>query len=401
MYCRKGVNKMHKRSGVLFSLAVFLVLFGFESPDIIYDNCKEPLHDADCSQFIAEGAGSAKNVILMIGDGMGINQVVAARIYENGPKKPLELETPQHQGTLSTCSLSGITDSAAAGTALATGHKTLNSRISTGPNGETLKSMLEEVKAKRATGLVTTCQIYDATPAVFAAHTPDRSESRKIIQDFLKTRPELLMGGGLSAWSAKADAPDLVKDARKAGYTYVQTRTELLSLDLDRVDRLLGLFAETDMTYEAVREQDNPEPHLHEMTVVALDLLSRDPRGFFLMVEGGTLDHACHRMSLNRMLAEVLEFNESVKVVLEWAESHPQTLVIITADHETGGLEIMSGHYSKGDRVKVKWTTAVLPMVSTHSSQRVPIYAQGPNSAAIKDYQDNTAVYCIIHNAFK
>ncbi len=392
---------MRKKSGVFFLLAVLLGVFGFESSDIIYDNCKEPLSNADCARFIAEGAGEAENVILMIGDGMGVNQVVAARIYQNGPDKPLELETPRHQGMLSTCSLSGVTDSAAAGTALATGHKTLNARVSIGPNRENLKSVLEEVKSKRATGLVTTCQIWDATPAVFAAHTPDRGEARKIVRDYLNIRPEVLMGGGRSAWSAKADLPDLIKDARKAGYTYVQTGAELMNLDIDRVERLLGLFSETDMTYEAVRKQDNPEPRLHEMTVVALDLLSRDPRGFFLMVEGGTLDHACHRMSLDRVIAEVLEFNESVKVVLEWAKSHPQTLVIITADHETGGIEIKSGHYGKGDRVKVKWTTAVLPMLSMHSSQRVPVYAQGPNSAAIKDYQDNTAVYCIIHNAFK
>ena len=378
-------------------LLLALGVLGFESADVVYDECKGKPENAVCSEYAGKDAGRAKNVILMIGDGMGVNQVFAARVQANGPGEPLALESLPRRALVTTCSRSGYTDSAAAATALATGHKAFVKDISTSPEGQEYETLLELAqKLGKSAGLVTTADITDATPAAFGAHVPARKERQGVAEDYLgQTRPELLLGGGRHEFPAP-----LLSRARAEGYAIVYNLPELNRLDPIKSPRVLGLFAEDNLTYEADRPADSPEPRLQEMAGFALERLSQNPDGFFLMIEAGLIDHACHLGKLDKAIAEVLEFNAAVETVLAWMGNRTDTLLIVTADHETGGLTIAGDHYQKGDTVKAKFTTKTIPGVpALHSKQRVPLFALGPNSAAVKDHLDNTAVYCLVRHA--
>lgn len=386
---------------LLAGLAV--LLYGFEPTDVIEDQCiLQEDRAAQCSGFVSDGAGEARNVILIIGDGMGIGATYAGRVYLNGPDQPLSWEKLPHRGLVTTCAIGGITDSAAAGTAIATGHKTSNGTISQGPDRDSpvYESVLESVKDIRATGLVTTTSLWDATPAVFAAHAPRRAQSRSIAQQMVEvTGPRVMMGGGAGAFTGDGMGPDLVEKARDMGYAVVTDREGLLALDTGSTDRVLGLFSSGPLTCEKEREPDCTEPHLSEMARAAIEVLSRDPRGFFLMIEGARIDHASHGLNVDRLVMEMAEFNRTVELALDWADSHPGTLVVITADHETGGMRVVKRDYEAGDKIKVIWTSAPLYIHANHSSQRVPIYGVGPNAGAIRTEMDNTEVYCVIRNA--
>ena len=403
--------KIRKGTVLLLFVAWSLVgLMGFEPAEIVSADCGAP-HPAaaDCASFKAEGAGSARNVILLIGDGMGLSQIYAGRVKVNGPDHPFAFETLPDRGLATTCSESGITDSAAASTALNSGHKTRNGMIDTGPEEERFVNIADFIHARRAVGVVTTVRVWDATPAGAVAHASLRSQRRSIAQEMVtQTRPEVIMGGGASAYLPNAspfarselDRLDMVGLARDEGYSVVRTAAELQAQDLGRASRLLGLFALEDMAYELDRKPDSTEPHLSEMAAAALDVLDNDPRGFFALIEGGAIDHACHGTDLDRMLGEVAEFNRTVDLALAYAASHPDTLVIVTADHETGGMEIVPKNYRRGDRVEVKWHSQIVPGKAGHSSQKVGVFAYGPNAAAIRPEMENTEIFCVIRNAF-
>ncbi len=378
-----------------WTLLLCLGLFGFEPADVVVDSCKR-LEEAQCDQYRAEGAGQAKNVIIMIGDGMGLNQIYAARVKVNGPQQPLALESLPHRGLVTTCSLSGTTDSAAAGTALATGHKAVNGDISLSPQGEKWQTVLELAeKLGKRTGLVTTATITDATPAVFGAHVPARADQSGVAQDYLtETKPNVLLGGGRRRFSGAQ-----MKTALADGYAIVADLPGLEKLDPDRTERTLGLFAVNNMTYETDFQPGSTEPHLHEMAAFALKELEQDPKGFFLMIEGGQIDHACHEGNLDKSIAETLEFNRTVQMVLDWIGNRTDTLLLITADHETGGLTITPKDYQKGDAVEARFTTKFPLFPAAHSKQEVAVFAAGPNAAAVHSHLDNTAISCIMRKA--
>ena len=344
----------------------------------------------------------AKNVILFIGDGMGQAQVMATRVFAHGPEGRLNIECLEHFGYVTTYpNGSFVTDSAAAGTAMATGHKTSNDIIGQGEHGQEYKSILEFAREMgKATGLVTTTEVTHATPATFAAHEANREEAKAIALDYLNgAQPDVILGGGSWVWT-----PSLLEEAGKLGYTNVFTKKEMDTLDPAGVKKLLGLFAHSHMAF--VVERGSQEPSLKEMTLEALEILQRDPEGFFLMVEGGRIDHAGHNNDLERLIHEVLDFDEAVGAVrarLEVRHGEPaggttnqETLLIITADHETGGLSIVGprGHLpSKGERVEVRWATKY------HTAADVPIWAQGPGAEAVRGRMDNTEVFNLIKNA--
>ncbi|HUT53240.1 MAG TPA: alkaline phosphatase [bacterium] len=396
--------RFRTRAWSVLAAIAFISLCGFNPEDVVPDRCSlQKEAAADCSAFAADGAGTAKNVILIIGDGMGIGATYAGRVYQNGPDQPLDWEELPHRGLVTTCAIGMITDSAASGTAFATGHKTRIGEVSVspGPEYKPYQSVLEFVKDRKATGLVTTTMIWDATPAVFAAHAPKRSSSKDIAAQMLeKTGVDVMLGGGAAAFKADATHPDLIAKAPDLGYKVVATAPELAKVDLTNTNKLLGLFADKSLEYEAERPAESTEPHLSDMAAVALDILDNDPRGFFIMIEGANIDHAGHSMDMDDLLGEMAEFDKTVDLVLAWAQEHPDTLIVITADHETGGIKVIPGEYNKGDKIEVKWTTAFLGLHASHSSQQVPIYAIGPNASAIKPHMDNTEIYCVLKNAF-
>lgn len=350
-----------------------------------------------CSMASAP-ASAAKNVIIMIGDGMGFQQVRAGSYYLTGAAGNLVFE-PYYKAGVTTRSLnSSITDSAAAASAIATGHKVNNNAVSQ-YGSTTFTTILEAAKGLgKSTGMVTTVPITHATPAAFGAHDLNRDNYIAIGNDYLNSsRPDVLFGagdparGGSSYFTAAQ-----VTTAQSLGYQVVYDNAQMNALDPATTNRALGLFQGAQLTWEYDRAPNNPEPHLTDMTTKALDLLSDDTDGFFLMVEGGAIDYAAHGHDIVRMTREVTEFNNSVAAVLDWMQGRNDTLLIVTADHETGGLTATN---QAGSYPTATWTS------TDHTAANVPIYATGANVSLINGYisggvMDNTKIYSFMSAAF-
>jgi len=333
---------------------------------------------------------SPKNVILFIGDGMGFEHVKAAGYYANGRAGRLFFEGFKHKAEMTTHPVSGaITDSAASGTAMATGCKVRNGVVSMaipGDGGE-LETLVEYFKKKgKSTGLVTTTYITHATPACFGAHAKSRQELADIAGDYLsQTRPNVLFGAGGHEMS-----PD---QARQAGYTVVTDALSLSKLDTENVSMVSGQFG-NDIPYEYDRMgkggqmQAGVLPSLSQMTAVALKVLDNDADGFFLMVEGGKIDWAAHANHLERVILETVELDCAVRQACKWAAGWDDTLIIVTADHETGGLRVTSNE-GKGNWPIAAWSS------KGHTAAKVPVYATGPGAEMVSGVLDNTDIFRI------
>ncbi|GGE56803.1 alkaline phosphatase [Priestia taiwanensis] len=284
-----------------------------------------------------------KNVILMIPDGFSTAYATNYRWYK-GRNTVMDAFLVGMARTYSASSK--VTDSAAAGTAMATGVKTTNGMISMSPDGKKLKTILEAAKEeKKATGLVVTATITHATPAVFAAHVPSRWKEEDIAPQMLQQQIDVLLGGGLAYFIPKKEGgesqTDLIDEAKKKGYTFVRNKHQLLAAQEEKV---LGLFAEKDMAPEL--ERDNTiEPSLAEMTSAALTKLSKHPQGFFLMVEGSQIDKAGHHHDAAWAMKDIEAFEDAVEKAIEFAKQDGETLVVVVGDHDTGGFSV--GGYGK------------------------------------------------------
>lgn len=274
-------------------------------------------------EYIA-GSG-VKNVIFFIGDGMGYEVITTTRLLTVGKDGRLWMETSKAVAIVRTYSANSlVTDSAAAGTALATGYKTNNAVISMTPPPELkpLKTILEAAKEReKSTGLVTTVTITHATPACFAAHTDSREELPIADQYAENKNVDVLLGGGRQffipkSWSGsrRTDERNLIEEFEDAGYAYVKTAAELKATTAKKI---LGLFALGALDYAIDREEKPSEqPTLAEMTKKAIEVLSKNPKGFFLMVEGGKIDWACHGHDPATAVADTSAFDEAVKTAL-------------------------------------------------------------------------------------
>jgi len=328
------------------------------------------------------------NVIVMIGDGMGPEQVKAGGIYENGSEGSLGFEALPYSATSTTYSASSsVTDSAAAATAIATGEKVNNGILSlaTPGDGQELETLLERAQARGlAVGLVTTTFITHATPAAFGAHEANRDNYAQIGADYLnQTRPDVLLGGGGNGIT--------VAGAEAAGYTVATDSSQMQAADTSAVSRLSGQFGTSNLPYEY--DGLGNLPHLSEMAAVALDVLDNDPDGLFLMIEGGRIDHACHANDIDRVVSEVVEFDNAFDVVRSWASGHREnTLLIVTADHETGGLTVTANN-GAGTAPDVTWST------SGHTATNVGVYASGPGADRVTGTLDNTDIHAIVMTA--
>ena len=343
-------------------------------------------------------------IILFIGDGMGQYHRAAARMLSLPENAQLTMDALAFDGWSRTGSAnSAITDSAAGGTAISTGEKTNNGMAGMAPDGTWLRTILESAKVKGlATGLITTTQMTHATPATFGAHVPLRSMMHEIAEQYLDAEIDILLGGSEDEFlpttetgcypepGERADGRNLISEAIVAGYSYFCAPAEFAAFNPDTNDKVLGLFADEGFL-------SLYSPTLAEMTIKALDVLSQDPEGYFLMVEGGQIDWASHDNNASLMMERTLAMDHAISAALTHSASQ-SSIIIVTADHETGGLSISSNpsgfpseenpfYYPEGTPFYLQWQT------TGHTASDMPISAQGPFSETISGIHENTDIF--------
>ena len=345
---------------------------------------------------------------------MGFEHVKAASFYAYGEEEKLSFER-YYRGEVTTHSANSYlennhaTDSAASATAMATGQK-VNNKVISERSRQPIKTILEHLQEKgKATGLVTTVPITHATPAGFGAHSRARSNYSDIANDYMtQTRPNLLFGAYY-----KNGRGMTVEKAKQAEYAVATTRQQMLDL-VGPIDKnstevffLAGLFSPEEMQYEydyyhppvilfpleEIIDVPNYDtvPHLSEMTSAALRALDNDPNGFFLMVEGGKIDWAAHDNIIEFTVFETLEFDRAFRVVMDWAQDREDTLIVVTSDHECGGLKVVKNN-RRGFMPEVFWGS------KEHTGANVPIYAAGEGAGEFVGVIDNTDIFKIIVN---
>ena len=350
-----------------------------------------------CVSTLDSACAQAKSAILFIGDGMGLAQVTAARIFEgNARDGKLTLDTMDHTALVRTYSADRlVTDSAAAGTALASGVKTNNGMVGVAPDGQSVATVLEMAKAAgKSVGLVTTTTITHATPACFYAHVPSRNAEAVIAAQLVDAAEvDVIFGGGRAFFlpqgsadpetddsSRREDDRNLLSEMAAKGYRVVRNSEEFEAAAADfknvsGVSKILGLFSPGMMAYEAQRGDDKwGEPSIAKMTELAIEILSKNPNGFFLMVEGGRIDHASHGNQAYLAVTDLLAFDAALKVAKDKTDPGKSTLIVVTADHETGGLSI-NGYPSidiGGERLFTE--------SSSNSAPHILTFATGPGA---------------------
>ncbi|MEK0312765.1 alkaline phosphatase [Cohnella sp. 56] len=359
----------------------------------------------------------AKNVVLLIGDGMSANIRTAARVVSKGIgegkfKGWLEMEKMDYMGFVTTSGMDSIvTDSANSASAYATGHKTAVNAEGVYPDNTAdplddprVENIVELVKRTKgmSTGIVTTADVTDATPAAMATHTRKRSESEAIVNMFLEpaSRPDVIMGGGLEWFlpekdgGKRKDGKSSIDAFKSLGYSYVTNATELNKAG--GASKLLGLFKKGNMNVYYDREYTKPvntdivgkevdQPTLMEMTSQALNALGKNKKGFFLMVEGASIDKMAHPMDFERLIWDTIEFDQTVGLVKQYAAKHPDTLIVVTSDH--GHSMTLNGTY---DTVAAAGKTGeeLREFVGTYADSKFPTYVDA-NKDGFPDNPDS------------
>jgi alkaline phosphatase len=356
---------------LVMTIALFFSSTAIAGPITL--DCQFYTDQYDSTQYPDISDGKVKNVILFIGDGMGLAQIYASRCTALGPSGRLYMERLPYLGQMDTYSKNKfITDSAASGTAMATGHKTDNYCIAQLPCETKIKTILEVARdAGLATGLVATSTITHATPASFAAHNRRRSNQAEMAIDLSIANVDVMLGGGKKYWipmteegSSRKDSLNLWSDMVEKGYSLVQTEEEMNAVTSGK---LLGLFAPSGLKFK------DAEPSLAEMTSKAIEILSQDEDGFFMMVEGSQIDWECHDNEEDKMVWNTLELDLAVKEALNFAKDDGETVVIVTADHECGGLTLVWGEVG-GKNIIAAYSSL------NHTAVPVPVYSYGPNA---------------------
>ena len=341
---------------------------------IILGSCQQNINDPD----------KPRNVILMIGDGMGTTQVTAGLIA-NGNLNLLRFTETGFVKTNSADNL--ITDSAAGGTALATGEKTYNGAIGVDTAGTILPNIVELVEENGfSTGIIATSSITHATPASFYAHQKSRKLDEAIAQDLVNSEVDLFMGGGSKFFSNRYDNQNLISELNEKGFHLI----DQLDQNVEGKEKIGYFIAEEQpLSYTAGRGNFLPEA-----TEKAVDFLSLKNNGFFLVVEGSQIDWGGHRNDMRYIITEMLDFDRAVGKALDFAEKDGNTLVIVTSDHETGGMSITGGNINQ-KLVEAEFNTG------GHSAVMVPLFAYGPGAENFGGIIDNTEIYKKIREALQ
>lgn len=318
-----------------------------------------------------------KNVILMIGDGMSLMHVYSAWTANRGK---LFLDNCQAVGLSKTyCADKLITDSGAGGTAIASGQKTNYHYVGVDTLGHPLKSLVDFAAAKgKSTGIAVTCRLWDATPADFCCHNKDRDAESEIVTDYVNCNADYVFGGGAKLFENREDGRDLFKELREKGFRTPRSWDKLAGIKSGKV-------------FAVLYPVDTPLPAergdlLARASLKGIDLLNQNKNGFFMMIEGSQLDDYGHFNDLDLLMQETHDFDRTIGAIYEWAAKDGETLVVVTADHETGGLTLVDGDLKEG-KIVCKFSTG------GHSGVMVPVYAFGPGAQEFTGIYENTAIF--------
>lgn len=376
-----------------------------------FEEATPPSQPATLVKSPAVGSIPVKGIILFIGDGMGMGQRKAAQWLAAGQEGLLAMDQLEVKGVAQTAAYQRpITDLAAAATAMASGVQTRYGVVGVDKDYQPVTTILEQAKAHGwSVGLVTTVQLSHATPAAFAAHVSDRDNMLEIARQYIAAEVDVLLGGGEDEFlpgvekgcypepGERGDGSNLVAQAQSVGYRYVCTAEELASVEAKETTKLLGLFAD--------EELERPySPSLIDLTTKAVEILSQNPYGFFLMVEGGQIDWAGHANDAAWAMEAALSFDSAIAYGLSVAALDGNILVIVSADHETGGMTVdqnaegsyrMQGPFTgaDGQTFYVDWTTG------SHTHVDVPVTAQGPYADQLRGTYHLTHIYDVMFAA--
>tara|TARA_B100000965_G_scaffold196415_1_gene164037 strand:- start:304 stop:1611 length:1308 start_codon:yes stop_codon:yes gene_type:complete len=346
----------------------------------------------------------ASNIILLIGDGMSISQISSYRLLKGGPNERISVDKFPVSGIVLTHSENAIvTDSASSATAYSTGVKTNNGALGLDKDMNVLENLTETIhKYGFVSSLISTSEITHATPAAFASHVDLRWKTDEISKQMKESDVMTILGGGRHFFlpeemgGKRDDGVDLLSEVKKS-HTLLTNINELTNFDFSDNGKVMGLFAD-----EHLRDIEKPENHSLEPTSSemldfaikrSLNFQDQGCNGFFIMVEGSQVDWAGHANNINYLKQEMKDFDEAVQQALDFAKTNKDTLVLVTADHETGGLliepELPADYTAEG--VKFSFNTGI--GYGSHTGVPVPIYAYGPGSKNFTGTLDNTDVY--------
>lgn len=346
-----------------------------ESEKVTHYICPTPHESVEVVQP-AKGK-TPKNIIFMIGDGMGLEQVSTAWTANRGE---LNMEQMPYVGLQRTYCLNWlVTDSAAAGTALASGNKTNKGMIATLPDGTELDTMMDFAKrAGKRTGVVVVCRLNDATPATFCCNNIDRDEAEEITADYLDCGVDFIAGGGMDYWRTKrTDGRDIFAEIGQRGYNTYESVEALMGAEELPV---AAVVAPLELPSALSGERGDM---FRQMTAKSLEMLSKDnDEGFVLMVEGSCIDDWLHANRVDAAVEEILDFDRVVGDVLQWAEKDGETLVVVTADHATGAMTLLWGDIATGT-VEVNFAN------EGHNGMMVPFFAYGAGAEKFDGVMEN------------
>ena len=328
----------------------------------------------EVTRIVSPQGKKIKNVVLMIGDGMSLMHVYSAWTANRGK---LFLDNCQTVGLSKTyCANKLITDSGAGGTAIATGQKTNYHYVGVDPEGRPLQSLVDLASAKgKSTGLAVTCRLWDATPADFCCHNKDRDAEEDVVTGYVDCKADYVFGGGAQFFENRKDGRNLFEELREKGFQTPRTWDELAAIGSGKV-------------FAVPYPKDTPLPAergdlLARASLKGIELLSQNKKGFFMMIEGSQLDDYGHFNDLDLLMQETHDFDRTIGAIYEWAAKDGETLVVVTADHETGGLTLVDGDLKQG-KIVCKFSTG------SHSGVMVPVYAFGPGAEEFTGIYENT-----------
>ena len=327
------------------------------------------------------------NIIFLIGDGMGLSAVSTGFYYGDQPSVFKRFNEIGLQQTSS--AIQKVTDSAASGTALATGTKTYNGAIGVDTTKATLQNIAELVASLGwSTGVVATSTISHATPASFYAHVVQRSMEEEIASQLLDSEIDFFAGGGRDKFNARKDSIDLLALAADLGF--IIDTTGLPGPGTLSADQKYGFLPEAGAMPPMIQGRGD---FLPEATSLAISHLSQNPQGFFLIVEGSQIDWAGHANDAKYLIGEMLDFEKTIAAALDFAEKDGNTLVVVTADHETGGLALGPKKPAPGESGYANYSEIELVFASgDHSATLIPVFAFGPGAEKFKGIYQNSEI---------